>query len=1122
MKIKLSKKWINFKVLVGIVCFVMLVALWFGLPFIGLTSVTLRICVFVGIFLTTGLIYSVKLYLAWRSSGQFFRALSQQVTDEHQLEVAALQEKMKEAVEKLRASGLHAGYRGAAALYALPWYMIIGPSAAGKSTLLRHSNLHFPYSANDKIDIKGFAGTRNCDWWFADEAIILDTAGRYTLEETDKPEWLAFLKILRRFRPRAPINGVIVTISLEELLSSDKDGLTHHTQIIRQKLDELNKELGIVIPVNLVITKCDKIEGFTYFFKDLSAELRDQAWGVKFSGQDYQAGLEYLINKLCDWRLHKLALSPALEHKHAIMAFPHEFEEAVKTVAVLLENLTRSHHYQEQPLFKGVYFTSSLQEETTQAQTSPKSFFVKDLFRKIIFQQKTTTKNARQKSLTKRLKFASAIFAVLSCLTVATLLEQGHRTQRELYAKQEVLLKDLERRTSYDQLAGVLKIYQLMSSIQMLENEDQWRFLLGYNTPKRQVRHLEKLYLTYFIPLMAEPAYHALEQNIHTQTKTWPGMKADQQAQAYADFYDQLKAYLMLGNLNRLDSDFVGEELNQAWTKYLNVNQAEVPLILSPNATRLMFQAYAELLKKGQVLQTLPTINPSLVQNARDELYLPPDAKLLYQHLVSRAQQELGHISLQEILEGQDQGMIVNRYPMPKMYTKQAFEKSVLPMMRSIVENAGTGDWVLQEAQAKSMDRKSQEKWIHELRAIYFQEYIQHWMRWLGALEVKHFNSLDDASSKLLKLQREGGPLMSVIEHFDDNLNWYAPELAPAKQAIAELTNKENLKQYFSQLAVIQTELATLSASTDPHRDAESYARKVISETSQTSLATAMNTVHGLVELGPEAKSSVTAFLRSPIDQSWRTILNAAGTHIQGLWEAEVVALYNQSLRGKFPFAKTQTEVAVDDVTNFFNPRDGVMNQFIISTLKPYLKQGKGGLSEHQWMGQGIGFSSSFLAALSQAEQITQGLFKPGSADPKFTFYLQPVAVPGLEEVIFDSNGQEYRYRNEPEEWRRFTWPGEAAEIGARLSASTRQSKQAAELEYQGLWGLFHLMSDAKMIRQGGTQYLSSWKLKDRSGQVLEVKFRMKADKASHVLDPKVLTQFKLPEVIKTEGSSRG
>ena len=72
--------------------------------------------------------------------------------------------------------------------------------------------------------IQGIGGTRNLDWWFTDEAVILDTAGRLTFqddEQTDEEEWNEFLGLLRRYRPRCPINGVIVTIPCTSLLEDD-------------------------------------------------------------------------------------------------------------------------------------------------------------------------------------------------------------------------------------------------------------------------------------------------------------------------------------------------------------------------------------------------------------------------------------------------------------------------------------------------------------------------------------------------------------------------------------------------------------------------------------------------------------------------------------------------------------------------------------------------------------------------------------------------------------------------------------------------------------------------------------------------------------------------------------
>jgi type VI secretion system protein ImpL len=33
--------------------------------------------------------------------------------------------------------------------------------------------------------VRGVGGTRNCDWWFTDQAVLIDTAGRFVTQDSD-------------------------------------------------------------------------------------------------------------------------------------------------------------------------------------------------------------------------------------------------------------------------------------------------------------------------------------------------------------------------------------------------------------------------------------------------------------------------------------------------------------------------------------------------------------------------------------------------------------------------------------------------------------------------------------------------------------------------------------------------------------------------------------------------------------------------------------------------------------------------------------------------------------------------------------------------------------------------
>ena len=169
-------------------------------------------------------------------------------------------------------------------LYNLPWYVFIGAPGAGKTTALINSGLRFPLA--DRLGreaVRGVGGTRNCDWWFTDEAVFLDTAGRYTTQQSDRDvdaaAWKSFLELLKKSRPRRPINGVLVTVSVADLLQQSAAEREAHAQALRTRVQELYQTLGLRIPVYVLVTKTDLLAGFSEFFSTLGKEERAQAWG---------------------------------------------------------------------------------------------------------------------------------------------------------------------------------------------------------------------------------------------------------------------------------------------------------------------------------------------------------------------------------------------------------------------------------------------------------------------------------------------------------------------------------------------------------------------------------------------------------------------------------------------------------------------------------------------------------------------------------------------------------------------------------------------------------------------------------------------------------------------------
>lgn len=126
----------------------------------------------------------------------------------------------------------------------------------------------------------GLSGTRNCDWFFSTQGVLLDTAGRYSVYAEDQSEWLGFLNLLKKSRSKAPINGLIVMVSISELISQSPEKSIKLAKNLRARIQDLTERLEVFTPVYLVFSKMDLIAGFTDFFDCYEANEFDQVWGA--------------------------------------------------------------------------------------------------------------------------------------------------------------------------------------------------------------------------------------------------------------------------------------------------------------------------------------------------------------------------------------------------------------------------------------------------------------------------------------------------------------------------------------------------------------------------------------------------------------------------------------------------------------------------------------------------------------------------------------------------------------------------------------------------------------------------------------------------------------------------
>jgi len=425
----------------------------FTFSLVAAISLTVFVAVLVGSW------FVFKKLKARAASKELDKTLNAQADDQEanarpdlQPQIQEMRAEFQKAVGSLKSSRL--GRSGADALSVMPWYVIIGPPGTGKSTALRNSGLKFPYLGK-KGGVRGVGGTRNCDWWLTNEGVILDTAGRYVTEEDDQEEWLSFLDAVAKSRPRRPINGLIVTVAASDLLTLDEPGAAAMGAQLRERVDEVTGRLHLLVPVYLLVTKCDLLSGFVETFGNLPKSERGQVWGCTFpQGASHEDGpgelvrekLDELTDVLFERATARLSQERKMEAREKIFRFPRQLQLLRAGLGEVAQAVFSENPYQDTPMLRGVYFTSGTQEgrpidkvmsamaesfglraalPAGEAPTDARSYFLGGLFTEVIFKDfKLARRSSRAVQLQRqrRVLYAAVAAGVSALLIIWPLL----------------------------------------------------------------------------------------------------------------------------------------------------------------------------------------------------------------------------------------------------------------------------------------------------------------------------------------------------------------------------------------------------------------------------------------------------------------------------------------------------------------------------------------------------------------------------------------------------------------------------------------------------------------------------------------------------------------------------
>ncbi|WP_414650286.1 type VI secretion system membrane subunit TssM, partial [Duganella sp.] len=512
-----------------------------------------------------GLVWLWRRSRASRESAKLADAIGTKAAEEPQrdqsgAEVKAIRESLLKAIDTIKGSklGIVSGTR---ALYELPWYMIIGNPAAGKSTAITNSGLQFPF-ADGKV-VQGVGGTRNCDWFFTPDGILLDTAGRYSVMDEHRAEWFGFLDLLKKYRRRAPINGILIAVSVAELRGDDPEAGIKLALSLRKRVQDLIERLEVFAPVYVVFTKVDLIAGFGEFFAKSERTERERVWGATMpykrsaTSQQLMAFFDQSFDELCDG-LKALSLANMGQQRRermepGVFTFPLEFSTIRVPLRAFLATLFEENPFQFKPVFRGYYFTSALQEGMPVSEQSQRvakrfelsvpdapgvagagqsGFFLQNLFRKVIFADKDLVSQYASKHKV-RLTYAAFFGAVLLLGASLGGWSWSYLGNRQLVSNVQAdldkVIKLQDKRLDLQSRLEALEILQdRIEQLEQYRDERPWSLRMGLYQGALLERKLREEYFSGVREVMIKPVVDNLEtllseMNAHADELQAPG-----------------------------------------------------------------------------------------------------------------------------------------------------------------------------------------------------------------------------------------------------------------------------------------------------------------------------------------------------------------------------------------------------------------------------------------------------------------------------------------------------------------------------------------------------------------------------------------------------------------------
>lgn len=638
-------------------------------------------------------------------------------------------------------------------------------------------------------------------------------------------------------------------------------------------------------------------------------------------------------------------------------------------------------------------------------------------------------------------------------------------------------------------------------------------------------------------PLLVSPVQQDIEGLLVDLGQMQTAQVDAQSSQMAQDGQQALKTYLMMAEPQRADAAFMAPQLEHHWNPDTGLRPGEK---LDLAAQLLGFWAQHFPAHPDWRIQP----REDLVGNARQTLLAIIGVKnsedAIYQGVLDSVGHKYPDQTLASLTAGTDtRGLFSTSATVPGVFTRQAWEGSIeVAIDEAAKQNGVTANWVLGNTGSTGNagstqggavpDAQTPEALRAALRKHYFDDYAEHWQDFMNSIRCATVPTLPAAVGQLkLIADARQSPLIALMKSLawqggagaqqaslSDALvtkaqNFFgkkddAPQNAQATPAgpldasfgpVLKLVGQAgngnstapaagsdlSMERFTERVMTLRLKLQQISDSADSDDQARQVAQALYQGKGSDLSDTLTYAKLIAASLGEQWAGMGNALFVEPVTQATRTVLAPAEASLNDAWRQTIVAAWNRSFAGRYPFANTTNDASLPELARFLRPQGGLIDTFLSTQLAGALQ-----LQGDQWVpaagGAGGGsttraFDPAFLSAINTLQQVAGHLLAQG--EPQFVFSLKPVPTPGVADTLLTLDGQTLHYYNQVESWSTMTWPsGEPQKAGTRLEWQTDTAGTNKNFEFSGRWALVRMLERAKVEPVDSATYQLTWQTK--------------------------------------------